>query len=39
MCEEAALTDIDRNLLGRRVFINDYIYEGAPNRVKRGRLT
>ncbi|MBM68118.1 MAG: phosphatidylinositol kinase [Haliea sp.] len=39
VCEEAALTDIDRNLLGRRVFINDYIYEGAPNRVKRGRLT
>ncbi len=28
LCEEAALTEVERNLFGRRIFLNDYIFEG-----------
>ena len=28
ICEEAALTEVERNLFGRRIFLNDYIFEG-----------
>ena len=28
ICEEAALTEIERNLLGQRIFLNDYVFEG-----------
>ena len=30
ICEEAALTEVERNLFGQRIFLNDYIFEGAP---------
>ncbi len=30
ICEEAALTEVERNLFGRRIFLNDFIFEGAP---------
>ena len=29
ICEEAALTELERNLFGRRIFLNDYIFEGT----------
>ena len=29
ICEEAALTEIERNLFGQRIFLNDYIFEGT----------
>ena len=29
ICEEAALTEVERNLFGQRIFLNDYIFEGA----------
>ena len=29
ICEEAALTEVERNLFGRRIFLNDYIFEGT----------
>ncbi len=30
ICEEAALTEVEGNLFGQRIFLNDYIFEGAP---------
>ncbi|MXW92246.1 MAG: type II toxin-antitoxin system HipA family toxin [Rhodospirillaceae bacterium] len=30
ICEEAALTEVERNLFGQRIFLNDYIFEGMP---------
>ena len=29
ICEEAALTDVERNLFDQRIFLNDYIFEGT----------
>ncbi|MYF89061.1 MAG: type II toxin-antitoxin system HipA family toxin [Boseongicola sp. SB0676_bin_33] len=29
ICEEAALTEVERNLFGRRMFLNDYLFEGT----------
>ncbi len=29
ICEEAALTEVERNLFGRRMFLNDYVFEGS----------
>ena len=29
ICEEAALTEVERNLFGRRIFLNDYVFEGT----------
>ena len=29
ICTEAALTEVERNLLGRRIFLNDYVFEGT----------
>ena len=28
ICEEAALTEVERNLFGQHIFLNDYIFEG-----------
>ena len=28
-CEEAALTELERNLFGQRIFLNDFIFEGT----------
>jgi len=30
VCDEADLAEIERNLLGRRMFLNPFIFEGAP---------
>ena len=29
ICEEAALTEVDRNLFGQRIFLNESIFEGT----------
>ncbi|MCY4592294.1 MAG: type II toxin-antitoxin system HipA family toxin [Alphaproteobacteria bacterium] len=29
ICKEAALTEVERNLFGQRMFLNDYIFEGT----------
>jgi len=29
ICKEAALTEVERNLFGQRIFLNDYIFEGT----------
>ena len=29
ICEEAALTKVERNLFGQRIFLNDHIFEGT----------
>ena len=29
ICEEAALTEIERTLFGRRMFLNDFVFEGT----------
>ena len=34
ICEEAALTEVERNLLGQRMFLNRFIFEGAPARLR-----
>ena len=34
ICEEAALTDVERNLFGQRMFLNDYIFEGAAKGLR-----
>jgi len=30
ICEEAELTEVERNLFGQRIFLNEFIFEGAP---------
>ena len=30
ICKEAELTEVERNLFGQRIFLNDFIFEGAP---------
>jgi serine/threonine-protein kinase HipA len=30
VCEQARLTEVDRNLLWRRQFLNPFAFEGAP---------
>ena len=34
ICEEAVLTEVERNLFGRRLFLNDSIFEGAPEGLR-----
>ena len=33
--EEAALTDVERNLFGQRIFLNDFVFEGTAERLRR----
>lgn len=35
ICGEAALTEVERNLLEQRIFLNPFIFEGAPSRLRR----
>lgn len=35
ICEEAALTTVERNLFEQRIFLNDFIFEGAPDDVRK----
>ena len=30
ICKEAVLTEVEHNLLGQRIFLNDFIFEGTP---------
>ena len=32
ICEEADLTEVERNLFGQRIFLNDFIFEGAAHK-------
>ena len=34
ICEEAALTDVERNLFSQRIFLNDYIFEGTAGGLR-----
>ena len=34
ICEEAELTEIERNLFSMRIFLNDFIFEGAPEGLR-----
>jgi serine/threonine-protein kinase HipA len=34
ICEEAALDEVERKLLGQNVFLNPFIFEGAPERLR-----
>lgn len=35
ICGEAALTEVERNLLEQSLFLNPFIFEGAPSRLRR----
>lgn len=35
VCDEAGLSDVDRNLMWRRQFLNPFAFEGAPDRLTR----
>jgi serine/threonine-protein kinase HipA len=34
ICEEATLNEVERKLLGQNVFLNPFIFEGAPKRLR-----
>ena len=34
ICKEAVLTEVERNLFGRRIFLNDSIFEGAAEGLR-----
>jgi len=34
VCTEAALTEVDKGLFWRRQFLNDFVFEGAPDALK-----
>jgi len=34
ICEEAELTEVERNLFGQRIFLNEFIFEGAPKGLR-----
>ena len=34
ICEEAALTDIERSLFDQRMFLNDYVFEGTTESLR-----
>lgn len=36
-CEEAQLTTVERNLFGQRMFLNDFVFEGAPAGIEAWR--
>lgn len=38
VCEEAGLSEIERNLFAQRIFLNEFIFEGAPGDLDRRRL-
>lgn len=33
VCREASLSEVDRNFLWGRVFLNPFIFEGAPESI------
>ena len=34
ICEQARLTEVERNLFSQRVFLNDFIFEGVPHSLQ-----
>lgn len=38
VCKESDLTEIDRKLLEQHVFLNPFIFEGAPERLQLGQI-
>ena len=34
ICEEAAVTEVERNLFGQRIFLNDFVFEGAAEDLR-----
>ncbi len=34
ICEEATLTDVERNLFGERIFLNDFVFEGRAEGLR-----
>ena len=34
ICKEAELTEVERNLFGQRIFLNDFIFEGMPEDLR-----
>ncbi len=34
ICKEAELSEIERNLFGQRMFLNDFFFEGAPEGLR-----
>lgn len=36
VCDGVALSPVDRDLLGRRIFLNPFIFEGAPDSLRGG---
>ncbi len=34
VCAEAALSEVERNMFEQRIFLNPYIFEGAPKRLR-----
>jgi len=35
MCDEATLNEVERNLFSQRFFLNPFIFEGAPERLRK----
>ena len=35
VCEEASLSEVEQNLLSQRMFLNSFIFEGAPERLRK----
>ena len=35
VCEAASLNEVERNLFGQRIFLNPFIFEGAPERLRK----
>ena len=34
ICEEGLLTEAERNLLGQRIFLNDFVFEGTGQSLR-----
>ena len=34
ICKEAELSEVERNMFGQRIFMNDFIFEGAPEGLR-----
>ena len=34
ICKKAALSEIERNLFGQRIFLNDYFFEGTADGLR-----
>jgi len=39
ICEEAKLTEVDRNFFWQRQFLNPFVFEGAPAAIQHGDIS